>query len=118
MPAYLKTPHSETGAPTLTSLGNISQNTQKKQSGFHVAAPTRGCRSLRIRSPVFLNATRATLAARAAGLLLNFAESWTARGRAYWRGMASGQQRRKIGVEGARLAIHTHQAHPHTAFAK
>jgi hypothetical protein len=53
--------------------------------------------------------TRATLPPRAVGLLLNFAESWTARGPAYWRGMASGQHRRKIGVEGAprgRLAGH------------
>jgi hypothetical protein len=61
----------------------------------------------------FLNATRATLLPRAVGLLLNFAESWTARGPAYWRGMASGQhlvvklasrvRRRAAG----RLAIHT-----------
>lgn len=61
------------------------------------------------------NATRATLQPRAVGLLLNFAESWTARGAAYWRGMASGQQRRKIGVEGARCrpstSTHTRTLH-------
>jgi hypothetical protein len=59
----------------------------------------------------FLNATRATLPPRAVGLLLNFAESWTARGPAYWRGMASGQQRRKIGVEGARPSTHPRTLH-------